>query len=115
VERPASMTWAVTRDGEVVGACSVAVTSDEHRRGEMGYVLNRAHWGRGLASEAARAVLRVAHEDLRLVRVEATCRPENHASRRVLVKIGMQQEGLLRSHVVVRGERRDSLLFASVG
>jgi len=114
VEQPAARTWAVTADGAVLGACSVVVTSEEHRRGEMGYVLNRAHWGRGFATEAAGAVLRFAHEELRLVRVEATCRPGNDASRRVLLRIGMRQEGVLRSHVVVRGERQDSLLFASV-
>ncbi|MEZ0164452.1 GNAT family N-acetyltransferase [Kineococcus sp. LSe6-4] len=45
---------------------------------------------------------------------EATRRPENPGSRRVLEKIGMRCEGLLRSHVVVRGQRRDSLLFAAV-
>ncbi|WP_369053332.1 GNAT family N-acetyltransferase [Kineococcus terrestris] len=115
VERPGSTTWAVTVAGEVVGACSVSVTSAEHRRGVMGYVLARAHWGRGLATEAAAAVLRFAREDLALERVEATCRPGNLASQRVLRKIGMRQEGLLRSHVMIRGRREDSLLFAAVG
>ncbi|WP_432542639.1 GNAT family N-acetyltransferase [Kineococcus sp. SYSU DK002] len=114
VEHPDPLTWAVTAAGEVVGACSVTVTSAEHRRGAMGYVLARAHWGRGYATEAAAAVLRFAHEDLGLQRVEATCRPGNVASQRVLRRIGMQQEGLMRSHLLVRGRREDSLLFAAV-
>jgi RimJ/RimL family protein N-acetyltransferase len=112
--RPDSLTWAVTAAGNVVGACSVTVTSHEHQRGAMGYVLARAHWGRGCATEAARAVLGFAREELALERVEATCRPSNVASQRVLTKIGMQQEGLLRSHVIIRGRREDSLLFAAV-
>ena len=114
LEQPDSMMWAVTAAGGVVGACSTTVTSHEHRRGVMGYVLARAHWGKGYATEAAAAVLRFAREDLGLERVEATCRPGNAASQRVLVKIGMQQEGLLRSHMLVRGHREDSLLFAAV-
>jgi ribosomal-protein-alanine N-acetyltransferase len=73
-----------------VGACSVTVTSHEHRREVMGNVLARAHWGRGDATEAAAEVLRFAHEDLGLERVEATCRSGNVASQRVLAKIGMQ-------------------------
>ena len=108
------VTWAVTVAGDVVGACSVTVTSVEHRRGVMGYVVARAHWGRGYATEAAAGVLRFARADLGLARVEATCRPGNVASQRVLQKIGMQREGLLRSHLLVRGRREDSLLFAAV-
>ncbi|NIZ91378.1 GNAT family N-acetyltransferase [Kineococcus rubinsiae] len=112
--QPGPTTWAVTATGEVVGACSVEVTSAQHRRGVMGYVVAREHWGRGFATEAAAAVLRFAREDLALARVEATCRPGNVASQRVLRKIGMQQEGLLRSHLLIRGRREDSLLFAAV-
>ena len=114
MQHPASLTWAVTLGGNVVGACSVSVSSAEHRRGVMGYVLARAHWGKGYATEAAAAVLRFAREDLALERVEATCRPGNAAWQRVLRKIGMQQEGLLRSHMLIRGRREDSLLFAAV-
>lgn len=44
-------------------------------------------------------------------RLEATCRPGNVASQRVLERVGFRQEGLLRGHVVVRGHRQDSLLY----
>lgn len=107
-------TWAVTLDGDVLGTCSLWVSNREHARGELGYVLHREHWGRGITTEAAAAVLEFGLTTVGLARVEATCRPENTGSRRVLEKIGMQQEGHLRSHLVVRGERRDSLLFAVV-
>lgn len=113
-DRP-SRTWAVTADGAVLGACSLTVTSVGHRRGEVGYVLARSAWGRGYATEAASAVLGFARAGLGLERVEATCRPANTASAAVLRRIGMRQEGLLRSHLVIRGRREDSLLFAAVG
>ncbi|TDS86323.1 GNAT family N-acetyltransferase [Nesterenkonia aurantiaca] len=109
-----SFTWAVTAGGEVLGACSVTITSAEHHRGELGYVLARRFWGQGYATEAADAVLGFAHEELGLQRVEATCRPGNIASQRVLRRIGMQQEALLRSHMLIRGRREDSLLFVRV-
>ncbi|MEZ0491540.1 GNAT family N-acetyltransferase [Kineococcus sp. TBRC 1896] len=107
-------TWAVVLDGELVGTVGLTVTSPENARGELGYVLRRDRWGGGTTTEAAAAVLGFAFGPAGLARVEATCRPENTGSRRVLEKIGMQREGLLRSHVVVRGRRCDSLLFAAV-
>jgi len=60
----------------------------------------RGRWGRGIATEAARLVLRYAFEHYGLNRVEATCMPENAGSRRVLEKLGMEHEGRLRrSHL----------------
>jgi RimJ/RimL family protein N-acetyltransferase len=112
-DRP-SITWAVTVGGALVGACMISVTSARHGRGEIGYVLAREHWGRGYATEAASAVLAFAWDVLGLHRVEATCRPRNIGSQRVLRKLGMQQEAVLRSHVLIRGRREDSLLFAVV-
>ncbi|MBD3779112.1 MAG: GNAT family N-acetyltransferase [Micrococcales bacterium] len=57
---------------------------------------------------------RFAWDELGLHRVEATCRPGNLGSERVLRELGMQQDGVMRSHVLIRGNREDSLLFATV-
>jgi RimJ/RimL family protein N-acetyltransferase len=69
-------------------------------------------WGPN--TEAARAVLEFGFADLGVRRIWATCRPENVGSCRVLEKIGMIREGHLREHVLIRGEWRDSLLYASL-
>jgi len=110
----AAISWAVTVGGALVGSCMISATSAQHRRGEIGYVVAREHWGAGDATEAASAVLALAWDELGLHRVEATCRPGNLGSQRVLRKLGMQQEGVLRSHMLIRGNREDSLLFATV-
>ena len=47
-------------------------------------------------------------------RIYATCRPDNVGSWRVLEKMGMSREGLLRDHILIRGEWRDSLLYAAI-
>lgn len=62
---------------------------------EVGYGLRRALWGRGIATEVARRLLRHAFEDLGLERIVAVTRPENAASRNVLTKIGMNYLGLV--------------------
>jgi RimJ/RimL family protein N-acetyltransferase len=56
---------------------------------EVGYLLARAFWGKGLATEAARASLQFGFENLELESVVAIVDPENIASRRVIEKLGM--------------------------
>ncbi len=92
----------------------MSVTNVEHRRGEIGYVLHPDFWSKGLATEAAQMLLRFGFEQLQLRRISATCHPDNHASARVLQKAGLTFEGRMRSHLFVRGEWRDSLLYAAI-
>ena len=105
---------AITVDGTVVGGVGLRVRSEEHRRGDVGWVLSREVWGRGYATEAARALLGFGVASLGLHRVEATCDPANTASARVMTRIGMTYEGRMRDHLLVRGAWRDSLLHAYV-
>lgn len=59
---------------------------------EVGYRLAREHWGKGFATEAARASLRYGFEDLELDRIVAVVQGENIASQRVLEKLGLKYE-----------------------
>lgn len=93
---------------------AVSLTRSDQHHAELGFVLRRDRWGQGFATEAAVAMLSFAFGALGLHRVQATCRPENAASYRVLEKIGMSREGHLREHILIRGSWRDSLLYAAV-
>lgn len=99
-------------DGAALGGITVGVDSFEHRRVELGYILRRDAWGRGYATEAAALARDFVFDHLGAVRLWAVCDPDNPASARVLEKIGMRREGVLRSDLVVHGRRRDSVLFA---
>lgn len=103
---------AVVVDGGVVGSASVWTTDAEHRIGELGYVLAADVWGRGYGTETARLLFGLGVGQLGLERLVATCDVENVASARVLEKSGMRLEGVHRGHRIVRGERRDHLVFA---
>lgn len=83
-----------------------------HGHGELGYVIAPDHWGSGYATEAASALLAFGLDEQGLQSVSATCRPENAASARVLSKIGMSCKGLRRADRLIRGQWRDSLVFA---
>lgn len=99
------------RDGRVAGGVGTRITNVEQREGDLGYVLRRDLWGRGIATEAARALLDFAFDVLGLHRVWATADPENSASIHVLEKLGMRREGIFRRHVFVRGAFRDSAVY----
>ncbi|HEX5725958.1 MAG TPA: GNAT family N-acetyltransferase, partial [Longimicrobiaceae bacterium] len=96
-ERGEGAVFAVTlRDGgELAGAVGFTVAR-VHRQAELGYWIGRPYWGRGYATEAARAALRWAFAALDLHRVVAHHMTRNPASGAVLRKLGMRHEGTLR-------------------
>jgi [ribosomal protein S5]-alanine N-acetyltransferase len=99
----------------VIGSAEVYVDSVRHHRGELGYILRREVWGQGLATEIATLLLRLGFDKLGLHRLWATCDPANKASIRVLEKISMQYEGLLRDHYLAHdGTWRDAVVYAAV-
>jgi ribosomal-protein-alanine N-acetyltransferase len=86
-------------------------------RVEFGYSLARDAWGQGFATEAARAFVSAVMEDSSVWRVQACCDVENRASARVLEKVGLTREGLLRRYMVmpnISDDPRDMWLFAKV-
>lgn len=97
--------------GAFVGTCGMEAVP-EHGRAELGYVLAREHWGRGLMPEAVRRVIRYCFEQLNLDRVEARCIAENSASARVMEKAGMSYEGTLRRREYIKGAYRDMKMYS---
>lgn len=96
-----------------------AVTLSNIRRGvaesgTLGYWIGRPHAGQGHATAAVRAVVAHAFDALKLHRVEASCLPDNAASRRVLVKAGFREEGLARAYLKINGAWADHVLFGVV-
>lgn len=86
-------------------------------RADLGYVLARDRWGRGLMTEAARTVVDSSLADPAIFRVGAVTDIDNLASARVLEKIGIQREGLLRRWLVhpnLSPEPRDCWSFGRV-
>ena len=104
--------FAVDRDGVVVGDASLALTSAEHRQGELGYIVHPDHQGHGYATEAAAAVLDLAFDVFGLHRVVGRTEPRNVASARVLERLGMRREGLLVENELVKGEWQSEAIYA---
>ena len=76
--------------GDFAGCCGLKPYEGDPALYEMGFHVRFGHWGRGLATEAARAVIEYAGAVLHLPLVLAGHNPENHASKRVLEKLGFR-------------------------
>lgn len=98
--------------GQLIGNCGVRRDSATAYEGEIGYELDPTFWGRGYATEAARAILGFGFSQMNLHRISAWCVAENVGSARVLEKLGMQLEGRLREHQYYKGRWWDTLLYA---
>jgi len=105
--------WGIARrtDDALIGTVTLYNLDFDHRRAEMGYALDRAHWGRGYMQEALHALLGFAFGVLDLHRIEADVDPRNAASIRTLERLGFQREGYLRERWQVNGEIQDALFY----
>ena len=83
--------------GQLIGAIGLNLNLPQ-QSAELGYWIGKEYWGCGYCTEAGRAVLRYAFDELRLHRVHAHHLAHNPASGRVMQKLGMRHEGRLREH-----------------
>ncbi|WP_007512176.1 GNAT family N-acetyltransferase [Pseudofrankia saprophytica] len=98
--------------GELIGDLVIFWRSTEHRGGEIGYIINPDHHGRGYATEAARALLALLFDEFGLHRVTARIDAENPASAAVLTKLGMRREAVLVENEWFKGRWSTEIDFA---
>jgi ribosomal-protein-alanine N-acetyltransferase len=99
----------VERGGLIGGAGLDLDTQND--RADMGYWIGRNYWGSGFATEACSRLVEYAFDDLKLHKVTAHHFSGNPASGRVLEKIGMKREGILRAHVRKSGAWEDIVQY----
>jgi len=101
----------LAQTGELVGDCVLFWRSQEHEQGEVGYVFNPAYHGRGYATEAVGALLRLGFEGLGLHRIAGHLDARNTASARVLERAGLRREAHLVENEFVKGEWADEVIY----
>jgi ribosomal-protein-alanine N-acetyltransferase len=105
--------WVVTFGGRFVGQLTVgSIVWGSARSAQVGYWIDEAYAGRGITPTALAMAMDHCFFVIGLHRVEATIRPENHASRRVVEKLGFREEGLRRRSLHIDGAWRDHLCYA---
>jgi ribosomal-protein-alanine N-acetyltransferase len=85
--------WAVIykKNQRLIGHCGLKFLENTTQI-QVGYLLLKSYWGKGLGTEAAKAALKYGFEEVRLPKIVAIAKPENIASRRVMEKVGMKYE-----------------------
>lgn len=87
--------WAVFLNKEFIGLAVIVhiEAKPENEKVEFGYRLARAAWGKGYATEIAKALVQYAFEDLKLTEIYGTTDPDNVVSQKVLLKAGLTDIG----------------------
>jgi len=103
---------AARRDtGEVVGEAVLKIVNPADRQGELGFGVVPRYWKHGYGTEIGHAVLDAAFGQFKLHRVSGQCSPDNKSSIRVMQKLGMAREGLLRDVHYGRGKWWSSVVY----
>lgn len=97
---------------QFIGLIALYLGKPQYKKGEVWFKTHANHWNKGYTTEALKQVLKFAFTELNLHRVEAGCAVANTASKRVLEKVGMIQEGLFRANLPIRGQWIDNFEFA---
>ena len=107
--------FAITVDGKAVGGIGFHRGTDEYRlTATIGYWLGEPYWGRGITTEALRAMTEYSLASFDFARIEAHVFEWNLASARVLEKAGYTREARMRKRVTKEGRTADCFLFALI-
>lgn len=104
---------AICIDGIPVGSLTLTQGKGlSSCKAELGYVLAKAYWGKGIATSAVKQAIQMGFNDLNIRRIEALVDPNNIASERVLIKSGMQYEGLLKNYILFKNTVCDRRIYS---
>ena len=98
-------------NNKMIGTVEFRV-KEHNKSGELGYTLNRQFWGQGYATEAGKLILDLAFNVFDLERVYAEYDVRNEASGKVLNRLGMKCDGILRRNHMVKGFLADSAYYS---
>jgi RimJ/RimL family protein N-acetyltransferase len=110
------LTWglALRTSDRLIGKFTLFNYSAQNRRAEVGYILDREHWGEGYMSEVMERIIAHAFNELGLHRLEADTDPDNRPSLALLEKFGFQREGLFRDRWLLGESWADSVMLGLI-
>lgn len=106
--------WGIVlkENSKVIGSLGLLHLDTKNRLVQMGYVLSRHYWGKGIMPEAVKRVLKFGFEEMELNRIECYHLLPNEKSGRVMQKAGMSFEGIARKRSFVKGRYWDVKQYA---
>lgn len=90
--------WCIVskENDEPIGTIDVCKSNDNLEMAEIGYCMSKRYWNKGIMTECANRIIQFLFEEVGYKRIQATHALENPASGRVMQKIGMKYEGIIR-------------------
>lgn len=106
--------WGIVlkENNKFIGSCGFVWVDKTNLSGHIGYVLSRKYWNKGIMSEAVKILLKFGFNEMNLYRIEAFHKLPNEASGKVMQKVGMKYEGILRSRLFSKEQLWDVKLYA---
>jgi [ribosomal protein S5]-alanine N-acetyltransferase len=108
--------WGIQykKDNKLIGTVDFVSWQPQHKTAEIGYALSMDYWGRGIATEAAKELIRFGMNEMDLVRIQAKALVANKGSERVMEKAGMKFEGILRKFIFIKGAHYDVKMYSII-
>ncbi len=106
--------WGIVEKstGRMIGTCGFTSFDEKKNMAEIGYVLSKDYWGRGLAAEAAKRVMQFGREVFGLTSFYAKCIEGNNASISVMKKCGMTElDGIYKNSMFIKGEYKTIVIY----
>lgn len=97
---------------KVIGTCGYLNYEADHNRIEIGYDLSPESWGKGIMTEALKAILDFAFHNMSINKVEAQITSENDSSLHLLKKLNFKHDGILREHEFEKGRYIDLMIYS---
>jgi len=106
--------WAITLKGDpkLLGIIGHYRIKPEHYRAEIGYMLHPEYQGKGIITEAIKAVVAYGFDEMQLHSIEAIIDPDNVASAAVLEKNGFEKEAHLKENEFFNGKSLDTVIYS---
>lgn len=114
IEKNEFINWGITlkNKDEMIGILGFYRIAKEDNRAEVGYMLNKNFYRKGIMQEAIQAALIYGFEEMKLHKTDAVIDPRNTASENVLLKAGFTKEAHFKEHCFFEGEYRDDVHYA---
>lgn len=108
--------WGIEckKTNELIGTIGFHLWSPRHKRAEIGYDLHPDNWGYGYAQEAVTEILSYGFNVMDLTRIGAVVFLENDASNKLLLKLGFEREGILKSYMYQDGVAYDTYIYSLI-
>jgi len=108
--------WAIVEkvSGKLIGEIYVDDFSNRNKRCEVSWKIGSKFWSRGYTTEAAQTVLQFLLKEVGVHRIQAKCCVKNIASERVMQKLGMQKESILKDYFLGKGGHYEDVVMYSL-